>query len=544
MDCLEFLERDQAFVLTTGDEKLAARVRADGWGRTNLGGAKPPGKFALYTKEPYAALSEVQYAQVGGEAHRRLAPLLFAYRQSLAKSSNFRVTVPDALPDSLAPMPFQRAGVSRALEMPHALLGDDMGLGKTAQAIMVANSLGADRVLCVVPAVARLQWADSIKVWSTIPRVYRGIYIIQASKDGVSPSANYTVISYDLLRRPAIYRALMALRFDLLVLDEAHYLKEVTSKRSQAAFGSLDGKIEGVASRCSKTLALTGTPLPNRPREAYNMARHLAWDSIDWLSEDAFVRRFNPSATMHTGHVLEYVSRLPELRARMRCNFMVRRKKLDVLPQLPEKAYELTYVEPTGEIKKALKAESLLHFDPDKFEDLDMETRGHIAAVRHAMGIAKIPRVVEHLAMLLNGGLEKVLVATYHRKVLAALAEKLESHGVAVIAGGQTPLQRERQKLKFINDPSCKILLGQIQAAGEALDGFQKVCRWGVFAEASWVFKDNEQITDRLWRMGQHRDVFWQFLVAPGSLDEKILGKAIGKGRNVEKTLDGGSVGF
>jgi len=322
-------------------------------------------------------------------------------------------------------------------------------------------------------------------------------------------------------------------------VGNCHMLKTSSSKRTQAAFGNLAGTVEGVSSRAEKIVGLTGTPLPNRPREAYMLARHMCWDAIDWLSEEAFERRFNPSAKLWTGKVLEEVGRMPELRARLRCNFMVRRLKKKVLTQLPEQQYELTYIEPNGEIRKVLKAESLLHIDVENLDDMDMATRGHIATVRRLMGVAKIPRIVEHVSMLLDGGLPKVVVAAYHKEVVAALAAKFARFGCAVITGGQSPMARERAKAQFIQDPRCKVILGQLLAAGEGVDGLQKVCSHGVFAEADWTPKTNDQFAARLWRMGQSRGVLWQFLVAPGSLDERILGRAIGKAHNIHKTLDG-----
>jgi SNF2 family DNA or RNA helicase len=369
--------------------------------------------------------------------------------------------------------------------------------------------------------------------------VGRGIYPVYKSSDGISPFAKYTVVSYDLLRNEAIHRALLALDWDLFICDEAHYLKEVSSKRSKAALGSLDGAVEGVASKSARLLPMTGTPLPNRPRECYNLARHVCWDAIDWLSEDAFIRRFNPSTKLMTGHTLEYNSRLPELRARLRCNMMVRRRRRAVLKQLPAEFHEITHVDPNGAIRKVLKTESLLDISVEDWEDLDFQTRGHIAAVRHEMGVAKVSRVIEHVNMLMDGGLPKLFLVAYHRKVMDLLAEKLDSYGVATIRGGQTPLQRDKEKARFIDDPDCKVLIGQINAAGEALDGLQKVCWHGCFAEASWVSKDNEQVCGRLIRMGQGLSVYWQYLVAPGSLDEKILGRSIQKGQIVRTTLDG-----
>ena len=536
MTTLTWEEETKAFVLRTFNGELAQQTREDGWGRSR-GGVHVPGEKVLFTREPYAALSMYPFTKGDGEARNRLTGLHTAYRSSLALETDFRADVPANLPFDV--MPFQNAGVEYAIDKPHALIGDDMGVGKTAQAIMVANSLNAGKMLVACPANARSQWAENIKVWSTVANVYRKIHVIYRSSDGVDPFASWTILSYALLRNPVIYAALLKMGFDLFIPDEAHALKTIISQQSVAAFGSLDGKVAGIGSVSSKILPMTGTPLPNRPRECYNMARHLCWDSIDWLSEDDFIRRYNPSSTMMTGHIVEYNTRLPELRARMRCNWMVRRKKRAVLPQLPPEMHELVHIEHDGAIRQVLKTESLLNIDVDDVLPTDFQTKGHIAVVRHQMGVAKIPRCLEHIKTVMEGGAGKLMVVAYHRKVMETLYEKLSDFNPAIIIGGQTPRRRDKEKLKFINDPTCEIIICQINAAGEAMDGLQGVCSLGVFVEASWTPKDNEQVTGRLIRWGQRFGVLWQYLISPDSLDEKILGKSIKKGQVVSITLDG-----
>lgn len=526
---LRFNEGHSAFVLATEDKPLAEQVMKDGWARDT---AYKGSGFALITREPYAAVHHIGAAR-DDVTRNRLAPLAESYASSLAEVADNRYPSPPGM----TPLPFQIAGINYALSRAHPLIGDEMGLCKTSTSIMMANEMQAERVLVVCPASVRLQWQKEVRAWSTLKKLWT--YPILKSADGVSPFANWTFVSYDLMRHEQIHAALSKLRFDMLVLDECHYLKTSDSGRTRACFGDLAGKFEGIASRAERVVGLTGTPLPNRPREAYTLARHMCWEAIDWLSEQGFERRFNPSAKLWTGKILEEVGRMPELRARLRCNFMVRRLKKKVLKQLPEQQYELTYIEPNGAIRKVLKAESLLGVDIDRLDDMDMVTRGHIATVRREMGVAKVPRIVEHVSMLIEGGLPKVVVAAFHREVMTTLAEKFSRFGCAIITGGQTPMQREREKARFIHDPNCRILLGQLLAAGEGVDGLQKVCAHGVFAEADWTPKTNDQFAARLWRMGQSRGVLWQFLVAPGSLDERILGRAIGKAHNIHKTLDG-----
>jgi SNF2 family DNA or RNA helicase len=538
---VSFDEAAQAWLLETDDQDLADRIHYnEGWGRTTKGGTLPVGVSCVYTKEPYAALQWIGSTPEGSKARNLLQPYYDDYQLSMRTTSDFRPVVPNDLPDWLEPMDFQNAGVEYAVDKPHAIIGDDMGVGKTAQGIMVANTIGAERVLVGTPANARSQWCENIKTWSTVPNVYRKIYPIMRSADGVNPFAAWTVVSYDLMRNPGIYAALMKEKFDMFLPDEAHMLKTVDSARSQAAFGSLDGVIEGVASRCDKLLPMTGTLLPNRPRECYNIVRHTCWDAIDWLSEDAFQTRYNPSAELHTGHVMEEHARGPELRARLRCNVMVRRKKRAVLKQLPPERHEILRLDLDGDIKEALKAEALIDIDVN---NLDLtggfQDQGHIATARRMMGLAMSKRVIEHVKQIMEGGLPKLFIACFHREVMDILATKFASYGVAQIRGGQTPLQRDREKLAFIKNPEVQICIGQFEASGQALDGFQAVCSHGLFAEPSWVHKDNVQIAGRLIRNGQKSGTLWQYAVAPGSISEKILGKSIVKGQIVEEFLDG-----
>jgi len=440
--------------------------------------------------------------------------------------------------------PFQRAGVAYKLARGNTIIADQPGLGKTAQSIVIANELGAERVLVVVPASVRLQWRDMFYRWIwprnyNTPTGYPLANVVLSSKDGIyrGPKPHWTIISYDLIvRSRAVYEALLKKEFDLVIFDELHYLKSYEAQRTRALFGAQNW--EGVAENAQVMLGLTGTPLPNRPRECYAAARAFDFDCIDRLSEDAFKARYNPSMRMPSGFVLEKVGRLPELQNRLRCNIMVRRMKRDVMHQLPEVQYELTYVEPNAGVKKALRAENMLGIDPLHFDGSDAEIQGQIATVRREMGEAKVPLVVEHLTRLLNGGLDKVVVFTWHRSVLASLAEQMQSYGVVSVPGGSTAVQKHQRKQQFIDDPNTRIFLGNILACGTGTDGLQDVCSMAVFAEGSWVPGDNDQAVDRLWRIGQTRSVLAQFLVAPGGMDERVLGSAIEKTENIHHTLD------
>jgi SNF2 family DNA or RNA helicase len=359
------------------------------------------------------------------------------------------------------------------------------------------------------------------------------------AQDGVHPTCNYIIVSYDLLRNPDIQAALSRQKWDLVVMDEAHYVKTVDARRTQALFGTGRYQITGgIIDNAKRMVALTGTPLLNRPRECYTLARHLHWESIDFLSYEGFVARYNPSNSWE-----ERAGRLPELRARLRCNWMVRRHKEDVLKDLPDKRYEMAYVEPDGAIKEVLRKESLLSFDPERLFKGGAWTfdpdEGAISTIRREMGEAKVPRVVEHMRYLLDiVELPKVVMFAHHRGVIQTLSEKLSSYGVSVFQGGMSASAKDAAVASFTRGEN-KIFLGQIDSAGIGLDGLQQVCSHVVMAEPAWTPGANEQAIDRCHRMGQHDNVLAQFLIAPGSFDEMVLNAVLGKVKTIDEALDG-----
>jgi len=451
------------------------------------------------------------------------------------------------VPEFCELMPFQIAGVHYAKDRANCLVGDAPGLGKTIQAVALANLRGCKRVLVVCPANVRPQWARQIKIWSTLPKVV--VYPVFKSSDGVHPTANYVITSFEVAR-DGLWDTLRSYNWDLLVIDEGHYLKTPDAARTRALFGaSRQSKCRyagtgGISERAEQIVALTGTPLPNRPRECYTLANALDPSSVDWMNFNSFKDRFNPGGRdMDSGATWEYTARLPELNARLRCNFMVRRLKEDVLKDLPAKRYEIVPVELTGKIAMALHAEKMLDFDEEEMlRRSGGKIDGAISTVRRQMGEAMAPAVLEHLLTLLDGGVDKLVVFAHHHSVLAVLQGGLSKHGVLRVDGSTSAREKNQAVEKFKFDPRLKVFLGQMQSIATGTDGLQDVASHCVFAEQSWIFGENEQAVDRLHRMGQKGSVLAQLMVAPGSISERILGRSISKGRTVQKVLDGAPV--
>jgi len=374
------------------------------------------------------------------------------------------------------------------------------------------------------------------------------IHPILHSRHGVHPEASWTVVSYELARTEAIAKALAKGTYDVLILDEAHYLKTIDSRRTRAVFGGGENRtFEPLGARAGAILALTGTPLPNRPREAYTLARGMCFDAIDWQSEEAFRERFNPSVRGErvdpiSGRTIVYnderTGRHSELQNRLRGNFMVRHLKREVMPQLHMPAYDIIQLEETGPVKQALAAERLLDIDPEQLEGADFAAMGHIAVVRRQMGIALAPQVANYVHMLIDGGEEKLVVFAWHIEVLDILERLLAKHGVIRIDGSTSATQKASKVRQFAKDRSKQVCIGNLLSLGTGTDGLQEVAWHALIAEPDWVAGNNEQAFDRLDRGGQTRRVQGDIFVAPNSFAEKILASALRKNQITHKSLD------
>lgn len=457
-------------------------------------------------------------------------------------------------PANMTPGEYQHAGVEYALDRDHCLIGDAPGVGKTAQGILISNAIEAKKTLVVCPASLRLNWRDELWKWSTIPNVH--VNVIIKGSDGVNPAADYTVVSYDLLRNGGVLAALLQQRWDHMILDEAHALKDPKgNKRTQAICA--EDRLRGVAGRIT---LLSGTILPNQPIEVYNAARLLNWDAIDRMSLEDFRNHYYDVgqgmsrryvwdeakkamvSKIAYGDVRNVPRNLEELQWRLRANIMVRRTKDDVLPQLPQKRYHVVPLTMTADMRSALKhpgwnaASKLFELDPDNFA-AQVPIDGEVSTARRMLGEAKCPAVLTYIDDLLAEGVEKLLVTAHHTSVLKAARERLTKYGLAFMDGSTPATKRHEEAKRFQSDPSCRVILGQTQVIGE---GFTLTAAQDcVLMEPDWVPGRIEQAVDRLHRRGQEGGyVLAHVPVIPGTLDERVIAMAVRKDVSIYAALD------
>lgn len=484
-------------------------------------------------------------------------------------------TAPSPSWSGVVPDPYQHAAVEYRISRRHAVFGDAPGLGKSGESLLFGNAIGARKTLIVCPASLRLNWERECKLWSCIEGA--STYPMLKSRDGVSLEHNYVITSYDLLRNENILNAILDGRWDHLILDEAHALKDPKGNQRTRVICAPD-LLPSVVDRISLA---TGTLMPNQPIEAYNAIRLCDWDAIDRMSLDDFRDYYYEEGEGWVrGPVLidrddegnpcepHYVSKLhfstqvknqpvnlDELQWRLRKHIMVRRRKEDVLTQLPPKQWHPFPLISDPRIRKALKhpgwkkAEKLWELDPNNF-DLAAPVDGAVSTAMRLLGEARAPAVADYIEELLLSGIEKILVAAWHRmpseeggvnntglSVLHYYRNRLKKYGVAYMDGTTSSRRKQAEVDRFQEEDSCRIIVGQLATIGEGWTLTR--AQDAVFGEFYWVPGKNDQLLDRLHRRGQKGGyVIGHIPIVPGSLDERVVGSAVWKDSNIYQALD------
>jgi SWI/SNF-related matrix-associated actin-dependent regulator 1 of chromatin subfamily A len=477
------------------------------------------------------------------------SPVLGAYRKQIDLSR--ALNGPDYsryCPPGKELWDYQNGTLAYLLARSGGIDGDQPGLGKTPTAIVYCNAKAAHRVLVICPASVRLQWGTRIREWSTIPNVKAAV--MERVKDGIHPTAHYQVISYDAARNPAIMRAISKYKWDVLICDEAHKMKNIEALTTRAIIGNSRGeyqhgdiKVPAIATYCREHLALTGTLLLNRPSEAYVLFRFFDWEAIDFVSEEKFKDRYNKQADMRTiegkRFKLESTSLENELQNRLRVNVMARHEKKDVLRFMKPPRFSVVTCAENGAVRGALDAEGMLGLDIEEIQTTkDFEILGHIAEARRLMGTALAPQIADYAADFLEGSEEKLCIFAWHLDVLDIFENELSQFGVVRIDGSKSARARQNAVDEFRNNSKVRCFIGNIQSAGTGLDGLQEVCSRCYLAEPDWVPAQNEQAVSRLDRIGQNEIVSAEIFVAPGSISEKILVKALEKMNVIHRVMD------
>ena len=462
-------------------------------------------------------------------------------REAMAASRATDSDIEIPAPPGLSYLPYQRGGIAYALKKKDVLIGDEMGLGKTIQALGILNaSPEIKRALVVCPASLKLNWQREAERWL----VEKKPIVVLPSKEylpGTGPL--FAIINYEIVAK---HKELLSAPWDLVIFDESHYLKNPKAQRTIAAIGK--GRKGGIPAK--RRVFLSGTPILNRPVELWSVLEATGTFPNFWQ----YAKRYCDARQSRYGWDMNGASNLKELQAVLREKLMVRRLKKDVLTELPAKRRQILPWQPeTREEKEAIKAEIEAIKAARKVEadiktaeketvsglkEVYSKTLAEVALARHRTALVKLPRVIDLVEGLLEDGeVEKIIVFAHHLDVIHGLKEGLKDFHPVSLSGEDSIESRQAAADAFQNNPSVKVFIGGIRAAGVGIT--LTAASTVIFAELDWTPGAMMQSEDRAHRIGQKNSVLVLHPLLNKSIDSKLAKTLIRKQEIIEKTLNG-----
>ncbi|MBX3312217.1 MAG: DEAD/DEAH box helicase [Microbacteriaceae bacterium] len=496
-----------------------------------------------------------------------LTPLYRAFEMG-AGGGTSTMSLPDApeidrfAPPGRAVMKHQ-AQVLESVRLGHRafLLADEPGLGKTATSLLSASVAGAYPFLAVVPNVVKTNWLREAEIWTPD----RKATVIHGDGDEVDAFADIFIINYDILDRH--FGWLSKLGFKGMVIDEAHFIKNRDSQRSQHVLALADhiretqSITEDIYGKPNRPLmiALTGTPLINDVEDFGPI-----WQFLGWIDEKKPKTKLM-HALEENGLTPADRGFLPEARKTVIELGIVRRKKIDVAKDIPARQVADMPVELEGELGRSIvqaelelaarlnaKFQKLRAAQPDadiealilqvadsELEDSRAAGDGqNVFALMRKIGQAKAELAADYTAQLARS-VGKVVFFAKHIDVMDIAEDVLAKRGLKTISirGDQTPKQRQSQIDEFLNDPEVSVAVCSLTAAGVGLN--LQVASNVVLAELSWTAAEQEQAIDRVHRIGQEEPVTAWRILASQTIDVKIAELIDSKAGLAARALDG-----
>lgn len=423
--------------------------------------------------------------------------------------------------------PYQKEGVASIED--HAgriLLGDEMGLGKTPQTLawlQLHPELRPAIVVC--PASLKLNWQQEAFMWMENPKTQ----ILSGTKPNIPLVGEILIINYDIL--PDWLKVLQRIKPKVVIFDESHLLKNSSAQRTKAA--------KKLAKQIPHIIAISGTPIINRPIELYNAIQMI--DPTIFPEFWRYAQKY--CGAKHNGFGWDFngATNTIELNGILKSTLMIRRMKSDVLKDLPDKRYCFVPMELSNS-RDYRKAEN-------DFITYIKETKGNKAAEK-AKG-AEVLTQIETLKQLAVAGslsnsidwienfLEsdgKLVVFADHKFVIDALRKAFPD--VSVKLDGSTAMSdRQKAVTEFQNNPAIRLFIGNIKAAGIGLT--LTAASNVAILEFPWSPGILDQAIDRVHRIGQKESVTAYYLLAQGTIVEKIAKLLDSKRKVLDAVLDG-----
>jgi hypothetical protein len=435
------------------------------------------------------------------------------------------------------------------------LLADEPGLGKTAQALLAAQAANAYPLLVVVPNVVKTNWAREAGLWTP----NRPATVIHGNGDTIDGFADIVIVNYEVLDRHVGW--LGDLGFRGMVVDEAHFIKNKSSQRSQHVL-ELSERIRSRSTR-PLLMALTGTPLINDIEDF-----RAIWQFLGWIDDKKPLRELM-DALEETGLEPGDPGFYPAARRSVVDLGIVRRRKVDVAADIPARRVADLPVELDDEVGRSIKEaerdlarrlvaryegalerrtsgsvtqgidhELVRRVATWEREDTTADSNENVFSMMRRIGQAKAGLAADYAAQLAHN-VGKVVFFAKHVDVMDVAEETFTRRGIrfSSIRGDQTPTARQRNIEAFVNDPDVAIAVCSLTAAGVGLN--LQVASNMVLAELSWTDAEQTQAIDRIHRIGQAEPVTAWRIIAAQTIDTRIAELIDSKAGLAARALDG-----
>ena len=404
------------------------------------------------------------------------------------------------------PLEHQKEAIQKLVENKKFILADDMGLGKTTSTIIAALESGSKKVLIICPATLKINWKREIENYSD-----KSIYI--AESKNFSTEADFVIINYDIIKnfhdpKKKDDSQVLASKFDLVVIDEAHYIKNATAQRTKL--------INDIVKNTERLWLLTGTPMTSRPIDYFNLLSII--DSPVAKNWMAYAIRYCSGYQFNVGGRKVWnvtgASNLEELRDRT-LGLTLRRLKENVL-DLPDKIITPVYLRLKSKSYENVMGEYYDWYDknPDESKSLTVQF-SKLTKIRQIIADEKIEQTIELAENILEQD-KKVIIFCNFTDSLNKITEHFGKAAVK-LDGSMSKPNRQNSVDQFQDNPKVKVFVGNIRAAGVGIT--LTAAEAVIMNDLSFLPSDHAQAEDRAYRYGQKNNVLVYYPIFENTIE-------------------------
>jgi|TARA_R110000822_G_scaffold189039_2_gene328075 SWI/SNF-related matrix-associated actin-dependent regulator 1 of chromatin subfamily A len=446
----------------------------------------------------------------------------WAPKNQLIPNTERKVVVDYSPYSHRTPYDHQKIAIEKLLGNDKYILADDMGVGKTTSATIAALESNAKKILIICPATLKLNWKREVENYSGDK-----ISIVEGKK---WDSGKFVIINYDILKnfhsldKKDNITTIIDESFDLVIIDEAHYISNSKAQRTKLA--------NDIVKKIGKVWLLTGTPMTSRPMNYYNILKLVeSRVAKNWIS---YVKRYCEGYQINKGGrkiwLTNGASNLDELRDRTKQK-VLRRLKEEIL-DLPDKIITPIFLELHSKEYKKEVGEYLDWANENKSKSLTIQL-SKLMKVRQLIAKEKLNSTFELIDQCLEQD-KKVIVFTNFTEPLMEIWSKYKKVAVPLY-GKMNQEQRQVSVDSFQNDPKIKIFVSNIKAGGVGITLTK--AEVVIFNDLSFVPADMSQAEDRAFRIGQKKNVSCLYPIFDNTVEKIIYNMVQRKKRIIDAVL-------